>query len=239
MDTPHNGIVVSLEGISGCGKTYFVAQLQQALGTPSPVCIQEVADRQGDGIDLRILTLLGGSEDRFFRMGTPRTETFLLLALKMYDYEAVIAPALAQGRIVIEDRSIDTIAIYQSLMLWPHDQSQWLTTARTLYEQATRWRRAPDLTFLLEDDFTTSVGRAQQRSQRIYNADEVTVLHNAATLYDAYAACHQPRIVRLDRRVLSNEAIIQTIQETIRARQHEKGGQDARGHHTLGAPISL
>ena len=217
--TQHNGVLASLEGISGSGKTYFIAKLQQALRDSSPTFIKEVADRQGDGLDLRIITLLTNSEDRFFRMGAPRTETFLLLALKMYDFEALIAPALARGDMVIEDRSLDTIAVYQSLLLWPHHQERWLETANTLYDQAARWRRPPDITFLLEDDFDTALRRAQMRSQRAYNSDEVAILRSAADLYSAYADCHQPRIVRLDRRSMSDEAILQAICQALCARQ--------------------
>src|SRR5579884_2812853 len=176
--TQRDGVLISLEGISGCGKTYIVTKLQASLREIPLTFIKEVADRKGDGLDLRIITLLSNSQDRFFRMGAPLTETFLLLALKMYDFEAMISPTLTQGGIVVEDRSIDTIAVYQSLLLWPHDQERWLAAANTIYDQATAWRRPPDITFLLEDDFNTALCRAQQRSKRSFNSDEVTVLRN-------------------------------------------------------------
>lgn len=220
MDTTqHDGILASLEGISGCGKTYFVAKLQAALKETPTTFIKEVTNRQGNGLDLRIITLLSNSEDRFFRMGVPRTETFLLLALKMYDYEALISPTLAQGGIAIEDRSLDTIAVYQSILLWPHNQERWLETANMIYDQATHWRRPPDITFLLEDDFDMALVRAQQRSKRTFNSDEVAILRNAATLYDAYADYHQPRIMRLDRRSMSDDAIIQAIRDAFFVKQ--------------------
>lgn len=215
----HESILISFEGISGCGKTYFIGKLHTALKDLPTTSVQEVTDRRGDGLDLRILSLLSTSQDRFFRTGAPLTETFLLLALKMYDFEACIAPLLAQGGMVIEDRSIDTIAVYQALLLWPQQQERWLTTAHLLYEQAAQWRRPPDITFLLEDDFHTALARAQQRSGRRFNQDEVTVLQHAAALYDAYAAHYQQRIVRLDRRVLSEDAMVQAIRQEILLKQ--------------------
>lgn len=222
MDESAQGLLVSLEGISGVGKSYCISKLQASLRDLAPSCVKEVMDRQGDGLDRRIIRLLTDSEDRFFRMGAPITETFLLLSLKMYDYEALIAPILAQGGIVIEDRSLDTIAIYQSLLLYPAEQDCWLLSANTLYDQASRWRRPPDLTFLLEDDFDMALSRAAQRAKRPFNRDEVGVLEHAAMLYDTYAACHQPRIVRLDRRVLSEEELVSIICQQIRAR-HRNG----------------
>lgn len=225
METaPREGLLVSLEGISGCGKTYLSAKLHAALKEFPTTCVQEIAERRGDGLDLRIIALLHHSQDRFFRMGAPLTETFLLQALKMYDFEALIAPVLTQGSVVIEDRSLDTIAVYQALMLWPQQQERWLGTAQTLYEQAAHWRRPPDVTFLLEDDFDTALARAQQRSTRRFNVDEVTVLRHAAGLYEAYATCYQSRIVRIDRRVLSEEALLQRICQEILARWQHRGG---------------
>src|ERR1700692_3043666 len=118
------GSICSLEGISGVGKSYLIQALRPALADLPVTFLSEVVDRTGQDLDRDIIALLAKRGDRFFRSGKPLTETFLLLALKMCDYETRIAPALAQDRIVIEDRSLDTIAIYQALILYPDSLEQ-------------------------------------------------------------------------------------------------------------------
>ena len=216
------GVHASFEGISGCGKSYILSRLRETLHDVPHTIIEEIEDRtERAGLDQGIITLLKSQGDRFFRGGCPRTETLLLLALKAYDAEVDIMPALAQGHLVIEDRSIDTIAIYQALVLHPSDLQRQLETANLLYHCACQWRPAPEVTFLFEDAFTTCLERAQQRSANVYSAEEIALLHAAATLYEHYAAQeHQrERIVHLDRQYLDVEDIVHVIRQTVISRQ--------------------
>src|SRR5258706_55721 len=111
------GFLVSLEGISGAGKTYFTKKLTAMLDDKTTRFVSELSERSGKGLDSQIISVLHHTGDRFFRSGMPLAETFLLLALKMADYEAHIADALQRGLTVVEDRSIDTVAIYQAILL--------------------------------------------------------------------------------------------------------------------------
>jgi dTMP kinase len=207
----HTGLLASLEGISGTGKTHLTHALKPLLSGVPTTFLTEVVDRQGADLDQAIIDLLASCGDRFFRRGRPRTETFLLLALKMFDYEARIAPALAQGHMVIEDRSIDTIAIYQALILCPESVDQQLTLAHQIYALASRWRRPPDITFLVEERFEIALARIEQREGCQLTADEIAVLQRAAHLYTLYARDHAPRIVSLRRQELSNEELLRAI----------------------------
>ena len=110
------GLLVSLEGISGVGKSYFEDKLKSVLKNENVIFISEIIDRKKQGFDLKIIDLLKSTGSKFFDSGYPITETFLLLALKMYDYEKMIKDSL-ENNIVIENRSIDTIAIYQAFLL--------------------------------------------------------------------------------------------------------------------------
>lgn len=209
----HPGRLISFEGISGTGKSYLTTALKSRLSDLPTTCtfVTEVGDRQGQDLDRDILALLSTSGDRFFRGGRPRTETFLLLALKLFDDEARVAPALAQGHLVIEDRSIDTIAIYQALLLCPGSLDQQLELANEIYALASRWRSPPDLTFLLEDRFERALERVEQREGHQLTADEVAILQQAASLYTLYARDHPSRIVSLNRQELSTEELLQTV----------------------------
>jgi dTMP kinase len=217
-----SGILVSLEGISGSGKTYFITALREELRDFNAVFLTEVTDRGSDGLDQKIIAALKHSDDRFFRMGLPRSETFLLLTLKICDYETTIAAALNAGRIVIEDRSIDTIAVYQSIMLCPGQPDRMVDTANEIYSLAAKWRQSPDITFLIEDEFAVAIKRAQDRYDILYSNDELDILHNAERVYIEYAKQHTERIVRLDRRTMSNSEIVSAIKLNIMTKARGK-----------------
>jgi dTMP kinase len=212
----HAGLDVSLEGISGCGKSFLLNKLREALQDTFVTVLEEIDDRQEEGYDQEILTLLRKRGDRFFRSGYARMDTLLLMALLAYDAEHTVEPALAAGQIVLEDRSIDTVAIYQALILHPLlDDEHVLAEANHLYQWACQWRHPPDITFLLVDDFTASARRAQQRAAGMYSPKELAFLRRAATLYDRYACCYPDRIIRLDRRHLDVDEMVETMRATI------------------------
>lgn len=214
MDTS-TGLLVSFEGISGSGKTYFVRKLIERLGSARVSLIKELSDRAAPGVDKSIIAALHFSNDRFLRLGVPKTETFLLLALKIFDAETAIQAGLQEGRVVVEDRSIDTIAVYQSIMLCNNDDVRSMLVARELIDLASRWRKMPDLTFLITDDFIRAISRAEERSQRPFSEDELEILRRAATIYDGYAKLFTDRIIVLDRRRLDEDQIIEIITDAI------------------------
>lgn len=219
-DAVSHGTVCSLEGISGVGKSYLLQALRPALANLPVTFLSEVVDRTGQDLDRDIIALLARRGDRFFRSGKPLTETFLLLALKMCDYEARIAPALAQGRIVLEDRSLDTIAVYQALILHPDSLERQVEAAREIYAIGARFRRPPELTFLLEEDFSVALPRIEQREGKRLTDEEIAVLQRASILYTRYAQDQGARFVRLQRPLLSLDQLVQTIREHLMILAH-------------------
>lgn len=211
------GVLCSLEGISGVGKSYLAQILKEMMVDVPVTFVSEVVDRSGHELDREIIALLAASGDRFFRGGKPLTETFLLLALKMFDYEARIAPLLAEGHVVIEDRSLDTIAIYQALILHPGQLERQLEVAQEIYALAASFRQPPQVTFLVEECFEVALARVEQRDGRILTADEMGVLQQAARLYTRYAREHASRIVPLNRQHLSNTTLLRTMWESLQA----------------------
>jgi len=211
----YTGIHISLEGISGCGKSYILEKLRDTMPGALVVYLQEMGDRQQTGLANGLHPFLSSLGDHFFRTGHPRTETLLLMALKTYDAETIILPALQTGYSVIEDRSLDTVAIYQALVLHPGQAELQLQKAAMIYQQLACWRRPPDLTFWIDDAFETSMERAQRRSANSYSIQDVALLREADALYRQYVKCHGDRIIHLDRRLLEAEEIAQTIREVI------------------------
>lgn len=218
----NNGLLVSLEGISGAGKTYLTKKLISALDEKTTLFVSELSDRSGNGLDKRIIGVLHHTGDRFFRSGMPLAEMFLLLALKMADYEAHIADALRRGLTVVEDRSIDTVAIYQAILLVPDASAARLDIANRIYAMGAQWRHPPDVTFLVEDDFDQCITRAEQRQQQRFSDDELQLLRNAADLYAQYAPGHARRIVRLDRRSMREDEIVRRICVDIKQRRQPR-----------------
>lgn len=223
IPSPKRGILVSLEGVSGCGKSYLFTLLREELQEALVTVIEEIEDRQGRGFDLDLLSLLRKSGDRFFRSGYPRADTLLLFALLAHDTQRYVEPALASGQIVLEDRSVDTVAVYQALIMHPAAQEETvLAEASRLHTLACQWHPLPDVTFLLMDDFTTTAQRSQERSAEAYQPEEMALLRRAYLLYDRYAQAHGERMIRLDRRVLENEAIVAQMKAMILAKYAEK-----------------
>lgn len=158
-DRTSRGRLISIEGLSGVGKTYLTNRVvEAATAAPGevPLVVEEFSQRRDDGdIDLgrRLLRTLvsAAKSEHFLRAGFPKSETLLLLAIKMHDFE-VSLPHLLAGRTVIEGRSIHSTAVYQSLIMYPDDCQAAAASVTHILDTAARWRPLPDLTIVLADD---------------------------------------------------------------------------------------
>ncbi len=214
------GPLVSVEGISGAGKTYLTRMLAASLAKQeaAPVVTEGFSARKQPGRRdlgrdlLRVLVSASGG-DRFLRSSDPAADTLLLLAIKMYDYETNL-PELASGHVVIEGRSLHTTAIYQSIILCPGD-AEALTQAREILELAAEWRPPPDLTILLTDDLATAISRVEQRDNRTVAGEERHIHLRAAALYQQLAADDPARVRVLDRRLQDDATALNSMQEWI------------------------
>lgn len=142
------GVLVAFEGGDGAGKSTQVRLLAEALARADR---EVVVTRQPGGTPLgaqiRELVLHGGHV-------APRAEALLYAADKAQHVDAVIRPALADGKVVITDRYVDSSIAYQG-------------AGRSLgaeeVDRIQRWAvgdRMPDLTILL--DVTPEVGRSRR-----------------------------------------------------------------------------
>jgi dTMP kinase len=221
IDQPGRGQLVSLEGLNGVGKTYLTGRLVHHLtrgGHPAPVVVEEFSARASDDTDLsrRLLgVLIGAAEgEHFLRGGFPGSETLLLLAIKMHDYEANRA-VLASGRTVIEGRSIHSTAVYQALITHPDDDSAARSYTKDLVVLAGRWRPLPDLTIVVTDDVDVAVQRAEARDGRRFTADQWQLHRRAAGLFEHLAAIDPDRVRLVDRRDHNTEELVGLISDWI------------------------
>lgn len=172
--------------------------------------------RSDDDLGRRLLrTLVTASHgERFLRAGFPKSETLLLLAIKMHDFETTL-PALRAGRTVIEGRSIHSTAVYQSLIMHPDDDVAALALARQILDSTARWRPLPDLTIVITDDVKAAVGRAEARDGTTYTAEQWQLHHRAAALFEHLAHADPEYLRVLDHREHDVPALLATISEWI------------------------
>jgi dTMP kinase len=211
------GVLVSIEGLNGVGKTYLTRRLLAALPDERrPTVVEEFSRRHtttdaGGALGRHLLRALvhAAGGDPFLRGGLPRSETLLLLAVKIHDYEASL-PALRSGRTVLEGRSAHSVAVYQSLILEPDDE-QAATLAQLILTTASTLRPLPDLTVLLVDDPAAAVRRAETRDGITYTPEQWRLHRRAAALFERLARADPGHVRLLDRREHDADALVDTL----------------------------
>ena len=143
------GRFVTFEGGDGSGKSTQLTRLAARLAR---LGIEPVVTREPGGTPLAesIRALLLDPE----RRPEPLGEAFLMEAARSDLVARVIAPALAQGRIVLGDRYTDSTMAYQG-----HGRGLDLAMLRA-WNAAATGGRTPDLTFLF--DLPASEGMARR-----------------------------------------------------------------------------
>ncbi len=149
------GLFVVFEGGDGVGKSTQVVELVSRLRNRR---IEPVVTRQPGGTPigekLRELLLDPGQPEL-----TARTEALVYAADKAQHVEEVILPALAQGKVVVCDRYVDSMIAYQGA-------GRVLDLAEV--EQVARWATGglrPDLTVLLDIDPAEAVANIRQQDR--------------------------------------------------------------------------
>jgi dTMP kinase len=140
------GLFVTIEGIDRSGKTTQARRLVDALGDDAVL----VREPGGTPAGERIRDLL---KDPAVAMSA-RTEALLFAAARAELVEAVIRPALDDGRVVVSDRYLDSSLAYQG-----HARGLGEDEVRRLNEWATAGLQ-PDLTVLLRIDPDDAAARA-------------------------------------------------------------------------------
>jgi dTMP kinase len=213
----NRGSLISVDGITGIGKTYLTLRAVEHLGD-KPVVLQEFSRRTdaGPGLGTALLRALveASAGDPFLRGGAPLAETMLLLAIKRHDLDTAL-PALSTGRTVVEGRSVDTTAVCQALQLHPHDLDAALDTAIALRNLAASYRPLPDLTILITDEASQAVERTQRRDACVFTSEQVAFMRDAGALYERLAATDPARYRVVDRRRVDEYEAAEVIRRLI------------------------
>jgi len=157
------GLLITLEGLDGSGKTTQMRRLAAWLKRRFPD--EPVVTRQPGGTETgdRIRALVLDSRQTGL---APMTEMALMFADRAQAIAEVIQPALDQGRIVICDRFTDSTEAYQG-----GGRQLGSQVVLELHRLVCN-NLQPDLTLLLLPSLEISLERARRRNQRAADQKE-------------------------------------------------------------------
>lgn len=154
------GLLVTLEGIDGCGKTTQAGILQRNLEENN---IQFVSIREpgGTAVGEDIRQVLLHNHDSL----SLQAELLLYMAARSELTEQVILPSLLAGKIVVCDRFVDSTVAYQG-----YGGGADLKLIHLLNQKATGGI-SPDLTILLDLPVEEAAGRRGDSADRMEKND--------------------------------------------------------------------
>ena len=173
---------VTFEGIDRSGKTTQARLLAKALGDDALL----VREPGGTPAAERIRELVKDPSAEL----SPIAETLLFGAARAELLEQVVRPALAEGKVVIGDRYIDSTVAYQG-------GARGLGIERI--ERLNDWIADglwPDVTFLLE--VPTPIARGRGGEDDRFEREGEDLQRAVAAAYEELAGRHAGRYVRID-----------------------------------------
>ena len=179
---------ITFEGIDGSGKTTQIERLAQVLQAQGHSVVQ-TRDPGGTDIGRQLRQILLHHPGYV----SPRCELFLYLADRAQHVDELIRPALAEGKIVLCDRYIDSTAAYQG-----GGRGLALAEIHRMNDIATGGLK-PDKTFLFDAPVDILLHRAKNRTaaDRL-EQEQVSFFEMIRSQYLALAQAEPKRIMVVD-----------------------------------------
>ncbi|MGW4370327.1 SpnB-like Rossmann fold domain-containing protein [Nocardia takedensis] len=206
---------VSIEGINGVGKTSAARAAVAELGGRA-LLLDELTDQPADTLPGLVIVALSAEGDPFLRTGHPVAETLALLALQVRKGERLAESDMACAEVIIEDRGVDTVAVYQAAVLCtqdPHTPPE--SVLRHVLSSVRPWMALPEATILLTGDPVVCAARFAERTHRTLRPEDVTMLETIEALYRTAAAADPGRYIVLDVTGLSREDSAAAVREVV------------------------
>ena len=211
-------MLITFEGIDGCGKSTQAALLAERLRKEH---IEVLLLREPGGTELseQVRSILLNKE--FSRPLTAEAELLLFAASRAQLVHEVILPALSRMAIVILDRFTDSTVAYQGFGRGiPLSHISHINTLAAAELE-------PDLTFLLDIPLELAIKRRKgSKNDRIESESEIFYAH-VLQGYMYQANLHSDRI-----NVLNGEDLIEEIHHNIwRLVEYERGNDVKHAKH--------
>jgi dTMP kinase len=196
---------ITFEGIEGCGKSTQAQKLAARLGSRALLTREPGGTPIGRAVRQVLL-------DPLNRNLAPTTELLLYFADRAQHVAEVIRPALAEGRIVLCDRHVESSLAYQG-----YGRGLPLDAIRSLAALATGGLR-PDAIVLVDVPVALGLARAERRGAQDRLEAEVASFHERVRAgYEALAAEEPERWLRVDGRG-SEEAVFEALWRALALR---------------------
>lgn len=177
------GYFISFEGIDRSGKSTQASVLAEQLGERALF----VREPGGTLFSERARGILKDPETPL----TARAEALLFAAARADLVDSVIVPALAEGRIVIADRYVDSSLAYQGVV-----RGLGVEAVAKLNDWAAA-SMMPNMTLLVDIDPAVARERGAEEGDRFEN-EGVGFQEQVAAAYDELARANPDRIIRVN-----------------------------------------
>jgi dTMP kinase len=208
---------VSIEGINGAGKTTAARCAAVMLGARC-LLLEELTDSCDDTLPRRVIAALSEQGDPFLRTGYPVVETLALLALQVRKTERLAGRDLAGVEVIIEDRGVDSVAVYQAAVLCSQNpETPPEAVARHVLAGARRWLRLPDATILLTGDPSVCARRFAGRMGCPLTPADIRLTRQIDALYRQAALDDPARYTVLDAAGMTPQDTAGAVREIVTA----------------------
>lgn len=202
------GKFITFEGTEGCGKTTQAEMLADYLREEGKDVVL-VREPGGTAVGKKIREILLDPDHVDI---APITEALLFAADRVQQLKEVVRPALAEGRIVIGDRYVDSSLAYQGV-----GRGCGLEAVKNLNEWATDYLE-PDLTILLDLLVEEGLRRAREGHPDRIESESVEFHQNVWHAYEMLKSLNSHRIVvveALGGRETVNARVVKEVKKII------------------------